>query len=293
MWANFGAVVGLVRACLMSLVFVLRIRPRAVVSVGGFASFPMSLAAVLLRRPLILVELDRHASAAQRLVQSRAAARCTAFSDPSAHVTGAPVSPELESLAGLSKEDARRRLHDPVAAQRRIVTVMTGSLGASRVNRAVRDLAQAWRTRDDLTVVHITGRREYEAYRESSFSGEGLEYRVIPFGDMTQWWPATDLAITRAGAMTVAELSLFAIPAIVVPLPGAPGDHQTANAEALAETGGAVVLRDRDCTADALATHLETLLSEGRLEDMAATLRARRHVGAASAIASVIESVLS
>ena len=90
-----------------------------------------------------------------------------------------------------------------------------------------------------------------------------LCYRVVPFEDhMPEFYAAADVCVTRAGAMTVAELLISGVPAILVPLPGAPRDHQTKNAEALVRTGAAVHVPDSECDGRRLADELEALLCD-------------------------------
>jgi UDP-N-acetylglucosamine--N-acetylmuramyl-(pentapeptide) pyrophosphoryl-undecaprenol N-acetylglucosamine transferase len=103
-------------------------------------------------------------------------------------------------------------------------------------------------------------------------------------------YAAADLVVSRAGAMTVAELSVAGIPAVLVPLPGAPGDHQTANARVLERAGAALVLSDADCTAAGLTAAVEALLADpGRLDAMGRAAAAVGRPGAADAGARVVE----
>lgn len=287
--ANLGAVLGLMGALGRALVACATWRPRAVVSVGGYASFPFSLAAVVLRRPLVLVELDAHASASQRILTRFAAARCVAWPTAGAvHLTGVPVR---EELLALSQNRLRAEMDPPLDPHRLVIVVMTGSLGATSVNDAVVDLAGRWADRADVTLVHITGRRDFEQVVARRPVTTGLDYRVVPFGDMTSWWSVADVAVCRAGATTLAEITLLGIPAVVVPLPGAPGDHQTRNASALASAHAAVIVPDRDCSATALATALTPFFDVATRQRMADASRTLGHPDAAKAIASVVNQV--
>jgi UDP-N-acetylglucosamine--N-acetylmuramyl-(pentapeptide) pyrophosphoryl-undecaprenol N-acetylglucosamine transferase len=165
---------------------------------------------------------------------------------------------------------------------------MTGSLGATRVNRAVVELASLWRDRDDLSLVHITGRRDYAMVRDAAVEAGRLDYRIIEFADMSTWWSVADVAICRAGAMTVAELTILALPAILVPLPGAPGDHQGHNARALSSAGAAVVVPDASCTAAELASRVDAVLRPETWREMSLAASLLAQPDAASAIARII-----
>lgn len=297
LWANLGAVSGLVVAVVRSLGLVIRWRPRVVVSVGGYASFAVSLAAIVTRRPLVLVDLDATPSATNRLLQRFAAIRCVHFgpASDSAVVTGAPVRQALLNLdrTATARMAARAALPIPIERQRNVVVVMTGSLGASSVNRAIVALAQRWRDRSDIALVHITGRRDASwVVAAAPTPPMALDYRVEEFGDMSVWWAVADVAVCRAGATTVAELTALAIPALLVPLPGAPGDHQTANADALVAAGGALMIADAAVSVDTLEGALSALLTPLTAATMMAASQRISHRDAASAIATTVLSVV-
>lgn len=261
---NAGALLALARAMARAIIDVRRWRPRVVISVGGYAAAAVATSAVLWRRPLVLVDLDANPSATHRLLARFATVRCVAMGEEKDRVvvTGAPVRrdvSELDRSLG-SRQRAKAALVPPIESTRRVVVVMTGSLGATRVNRAVIELAQLWSERTDLTLVHITGRRDYDMVEAARPGVAGLDYRVIDFADMTTWWALADLAICRAGATTVAELTTLGLPAILVPLPRAPGDHQTHNALALTSVGAAAMVPDSSCSGEALAHQAEAML---------------------------------
>ncbi len=177
---------------------------------------------------------------------------------------------------------------------------MGGSLGALRINRAVADLAGAWATCADRTVYHVTGRRDYAQFAPNAAKGKeasaaadaGLWYQVVPFEDhMPELYAAADVCVSRAGAMSVAELLITGVPAILVPLPGAPRDHQTRNAEALVAIGAAVHLPDPECDGERLAKELEALLGDPeRLAAMGDAARRHAHPDAAARIAELVDS---
>jgi len=270
-------------------------RPRAVVSVGGYASFPVSLAAVLLRRPLLLVNLAATPPAPHRLLARFATVRCEALGEqgPGIVVTGAPVRDEIVAVdrSVAARQAAKAALLPSIDPSRTVVVVMTGSLGAASVNRAVSALASTWRERNDITLVHITGRRDASWVVAERPETTGLDYRIEPFAHMPSWWQVADAAVCRAGATTVAELTVLGIPSVLVPLPGAPGDHQTANAQSLVAAGAAVMIRDSDVSATTLAAALTTLLDAPTSEQMGRNALALGRPHAADAIAAAIREV--
>lgn len=291
-WANARAVGGLLGATALSMYLVRRWRASVVVSVGGYASVAMTLAAVCWRVPIVLVESDATAGAAQRLVARVAAARCCAFDEEGKNVvvTGAPIRKAIAAVdrSVSARSLAKRRIEPPIDQERAVVVVMTGSLGSSRVNDAVSELATLWSTRRDRTILHVTGRRDYDDVLSRRPRVDGLDYRIIAFADMVELWGLCDVAVCRAGAITVAELTALSIPSVLVPLPGAPDDHQTKNAEAVARAGGAVVVRDAVCTGAELAARLDDALDPTKNLEMARRAGARGRRDAAAAIAAVV-----
>ena len=292
--ANVGAALGLVAAFGQALWLVARRRPNVVVSVGGYASVPCALAAVLLRVPLVLVGLDAVPGAALRLVARFAAASAVAFDGtplPRAVTTGNPVRPEIASAdrspAGRSAARAELGLPDG----RSVVGVFGGSLGARRINQAAIGLAELWSDRDDIAVHHAIGRRDWPELSARLPDTKGLAYHPVEYEDrMPLLMAAADVMVSRSGATTVAELAAVGVAAILVPLPGAPGDHQTANAAALDRAGAATLVPDGELSAQRLATELEKILgTPGRADAMAAAAKSLGRPNAAEAVAELVE----
>jgi UDP-N-acetylglucosamine--N-acetylmuramyl-(pentapeptide) pyrophosphoryl-undecaprenol N-acetylglucosamine transferase len=291
---NVGAVAGLVVAAVRAFLLVARARPRVVVSVGGYASAPCSLAAVVLRVPLVLAEQNAVPGAAHRLVARWAAATAVTFEGtplPRAEVTGNPVRPELLAVdrSDAGRAAARRALGLPL--DRSVVAAMGGSLGARRINQAVLGAVSGrWAGRADLAVRHIVGRRDWPLV-EGHAAPPGLLWQPVEFEDRIDLvLAAADLVVCRAGASTVAELTVAGVPAVYVPFPGAAEDHQTANARAVAAAGGGVLLPDDQCTADRLADEVEALLADPhRLAVMGKAARELGRPDAAARVADLVE----
>ncbi len=172
-----------------------------------------------------------------------------------------------------------------------------GSLGSRRLNEAVLGLAELWASRTDVAIYHVVGRRDASwaaqaATRLAQRCPEGVWYVQVPFEvHMSRFYQAADVVVARAGANTVAELAVVGVPAILVPLPGAPDDHQRANAAVLERVGAAVVLSDAECTGPRLATEIDALASSaGRLESMAAAAAGVGRPDAVSAVAALARS---
>jgi len=292
---NLGAALALCAAVVIAIAHVRRWRPSVVVSLGGYASFATTLAAVVWRRPLVLVELDAEPGAAQRLFTRYASARCCAFptTEANAVVTGTPLRASVVAVdrSTGARTAARRSCEPPIDDARVVVVVMTGSLGSTRVNQAVSELARRWSTRHDRTIIHVAGRRDVAWVRTHAPDTDGLDYRILEFGDMAQLWALCDVALCRAGASTVAELTTLHIPSVLVPLPHAPGDHQMKNALVVVEAGGARLVLDAECTGEKLDDALAAITTPETLASMGEAAGSLGRHDAASSIARVVQDV--
>lgn len=284
--SNIGAVAGLLAAIVRAVLLVRRLRPRVVLATGGFASVPCVLAATVWRVPIVVAEQNAVPGAANRLASRWARACAVSFPGtdlPNAVVTGNPVRSEI--LAAAALEDTTT----PVAGRHRIL-VFGGSLGALHINRAVLDLMAA--TPPPAHVRHLIGRRDWPELADTAEALSGVaDYEPVEYEhDMASTLVATDLAVCRAGASTVAELAVTGTPSILVPLPGAPGDHQTANARGLERVGAAIVLPDDELDPSTLGEAITAILSDDdRLARMATAARGFARPDAAARVADLVE----
>ncbi len=271
-----------------------RERPRVVLSLGGYAALPCAVGAGLHRIPVVVHEQNAAPGAANRVTGRWARACAVSFAGtplPNPVLTGNPVRPEmLEVSRDRDRASARTRLG--IGADRTLVVVTGGSLGALRLNEAALEAARAWQDRDDLAVRHIVGARDWEllASRRAAISGR-LAYEAVRYeDDMPTVFAAADVVVSRAGASTIAELAAVGVPSVLVPLPGAPGDHQTANARALVDVGGARLVPDESLDGDTLRRAVEELVATpGALEAMAAAAASIGRPDAADRVAQLVE----
>ena len=293
--ANVAAVLDLLKAVVRGVRIVRRRRPAVVVVLGGYASFACGLGAVLTRHPLVLLEQNKKAGAVNRLLRRAAAASAVSFEGtdlPRPTVTGNPLRPEIRRMAE-HPDPARARRALGLPADRTVIGVFAGSLGSRRINEAVRGVVERWGDRRDLAVRHVVGRRDHEAFLAEApeLPVDGITYQIVEYEDrMDLLLDASDLAVTRAGG-SVFELMAAGLPSVLVPLPIATRDHQRANAEAVAATGGSVVVLDADLDVDRLEAELARLLDDPeRLATMARAMREAATVDAAERAAAVVEA---
>ena len=293
---NVAAVWGLLEAVVKGVALVRRHRPAVVLVLGGYASVGCTLGAVLWRVPIVVAEQNARAGAANRLTGAFARAAAVPFPEtdlPRKVVTGNPVRPEVLAVDRVRGRDAARRALG-LPLDRTVVAVVTGSLGARRVNEAVLDALPAWADRSDLAVRHVIGSRDWDRLveRVPKLPSDGLVYEAVRYEErMDLLLTAADLLVGRAGGTTVAELAEVGLPSLLVPLPIAPRDHQTANAAALVRSGAALLVPDGELDGERLVRELAPLLDEpDRLAAMGEAARSLARPDAAERVADLVET---
>lgn len=273
-------------ALLQSLHAMRRHRPAAVLGMGGFVSGPGGVAAWLSRRPLIIHEQNAVAGLTNRLLARLARVVLQAFPGSFSpqrrpRTVGNPVR---EDIGGI--EDPATRFASRSGPMR--LLVLGGSQGSLMLNRVVpAALARLPEARRPV-VRHQTGSRTAAAAREA-YAEHGVAVHLRDFiEDMAEAYAWADLAICRAGALTVAELSAAGLPSILVPFAAAVDDHQTANARPLLAAGAAAIVQERDLNEEALEALLESwLASRDELRSRAMAARRLAKPGAVREIADV------
>lgn len=275
------APIRLLRAGLAALRVFNRVRPVVVIGMGGFASGPGGVIAWLKRTPLIIHEQNAIAGFTNRVLARLARRVLVAFPgtlSPKEEVVGNPVREDVVALA-----DPAQRFAERDGALR--VLVLGGSLGARALNEVVP--AALRESGLDFEVRHQCGRGDPDAISDA-YSGRSLNARVQPFfDDMAEVYGWADIAICRAGAMTVYELAAAGLGAVLVPFPYAVDDHQTANAHYLADAQAAVILQEKEMTTTKLAGVLREIGNRAQLQRMAMNARKQSRPQATQRVADV------
>lgn len=270
-----------VRSIGQSMKILNRFRPDVVVGVGGYASGPLLLAARLKGYPTLIHEQNAWPGLTNRILGALVERICLSFadSDRAFHrgrtvLTGNPLRRGMDHCP-------------PVPEGPPSLLVFGGSRGARAINDAMLEaLPMLEPLRGELQIVHQTGEEDFsrtrEGYARAGWDCEG----VVPFiDDMAEAYARSHLVICRAGATTIAELTACGRPAIMIPYPFAAGDHQTANAQALASRGAALSLPQSELSAGRLARLVTDLLHDReRLLTMGSAAQMLAKKGAASAI---------
>ena len=284
--AGLAALPGALRQAVQMLK---RRKTSLVIGIGGYTSPPVILAAWYLRIPRAIMEPNAFPGVANRVVGPLANRIFLAFESAGRHfaqarirVTGTPIRRAFFQASGGARE-----VRDAGSEQRgKTLLIFGGSQGARAINRAMVEALPYLRTmKPPLALIHQTGESDHaeiqQAYREA-----GIQAEVVPFlFDMPAVLRSADLVVSRAGAVTVAELTACGKPAILIPLPHAIHAHQLRNAEMLQAAGAAVLLKQNNLTGAALAETVgRALQDESRLRDMGERSRALGRVDAAERI---------
>lgn len=296
---NIRSLWDLVKGIGIAVALLRRTRPSVVLVLGGYASLGCAIAAIVWRVPMVVADQNARAGAVNRLAAPFARACAAPFGStdlPRKIVSGNPVRPEIRCRAE-ERDPAAARDALGLPQQGMLVAVFAGSLGARRINVAVWEaLRDEWSTRSDLVVHHVIGSRDWDDRptvdpRGGSAQPVGPHYNPVRYEDrMALLLDAADVVVCRAGGTTVAELTVMGTPSILVPLPIATRDHQSANAAELTAAGAAVAVPDEQFDARRLALEVGRLLEDrSKLDSMAVAGRALGRPDAAGDIADLLE----
>lgn len=276
----------IVSAVRQAMAVLRRVRPRAVLGAGGYVSGPGGIAAWLLRIPLLIHEQNAIPGLTNRWLARFAGQVLQAFPDSfaagvHARTVGNPVRADIAQLPEPSVRFEGR-------SGRARLLVFGGSLGAQRLNAMVPKALSRLDPDRRPQVRHQAGERGIDAAR-AAYQDSQIDADVTPFiDDMAAAYAWADVALCRAGAMTVAELQAVGLGALLVPLPIATDDHQTRNAETLVRIGAGRVLQERDLTAESLSACIADLTADRELMlKMAVAARSVRVVDAAVQVADL------
>ncbi len=259
--------------------------PDVVIGVGGYASGPAMLAAVVKHIPTLAFEPNVVPGFANRVVAKFVSGAAVHFEETAkyfrrAEVTGVPVRQAFFEIPVLSNQ---KRGGTPT------LLVFGGSQGAHAINEAmIRCLPELRRQAPGIRILHQTGERDYNDAL-SAYAGFGESAEIFKFiEDMPAAFARADLVVCRSGASTVAEITAAGKPAIFVPFPRAADDHQRVNAEVLAREGAAVVVEESKLEGVWLAETIAALLGDSsRLARMSEAARGLAHPNAARDIAAM------
>ncbi|MDH5637125.1 MAG: undecaprenyldiphospho-muramoylpentapeptide beta-N-acetylglucosaminyltransferase [Nitrospinota bacterium] len=284
---RIGSLVNLAKAVAHSVGIISREKPDAVLGVGGYASGPMGLAAIFMRRPLALAEQNASPGFTNRWLAKGASTVFTSwpgsetyFPEGKTVMAGNPVRSEFTDVAH-EKTDSRF-----------VALVIGGSQGAAPVNKAMMDAVEKLAPlAERIRIIHQTGEGDLEMVKEAA-AKSGLDWETAAyFGDMAQKIAGADLVISRAGAGAVSEICLVGKAAVYIPFPQAADDHQTKNAMPAVHEQAAIMIKQSELTGEKLAEIIIELESD---REKAETMGDRaRALGRPRAAEMIVDKLLA
>jgi len=296
-WVNFSGLRGkglvrmlllplmLLRAFAQSIAVLLRHRPDVVLGMGGYITFPGGMMAVLLNRPLVVHEQNSIAGLSNKVLAKVADRVLSGFPDvlKGAQWCGNPVRADIAALPSPQERFAGR-------SGKLNVLVVGGSLGAQALNEAVPKALAMLSEQERPHVLHQTGKKHFDAVQKL-YAQAGVSADIRAFlDDMANQYTKADVVICRAGALTIAELAAAGVASVLVPFPFAVDDHQTHNANGNSEHGAALLLPQKELSAEKLAQLLRELNRE-KLLAMAQAARSLAKPDATQQVAQVCVSL--
>ena len=234
-----------------------RFKPQAVFTKGGFVCLPVGIAAHLARLPLIIHESDTHAGLTNRILGKWATVIATGaplenyqYDRSRAHYVGIPVSAGFTPVTPREQMSIKQQLTSD--AQRSLVVVVGGGLGATRINQAMVRLSKQL-IKEDIEIIHVAGAANGDAVQAEIAAqlseDERSYYHVRPFVDATEMallLQAADVVVSRAGATAVAELAALHKASILIPSAVLTGGHQVKNAKLYESARAALLVNEAD-----------------------------------------------
>lgn len=256
-------------ATVKSIGYIFKYRPSLIFGTGGYVSAPMLFAGILTRTPIVIHECDAVAGKVTKLIAPFAQSVSAAFEtskegikSDKIYVNGNPIREEFLST------DRYRARQAWNLKDRLTIMVMGGSQGAKKINSVLVQSLKKLFKKYDIQIIHQTGLKNYdETVRELKKVypqyTENSQYIVRPyFKKMYLPMLASDIAVSRAGSLSISEICVSGLASILIPYPYAAADHQRKNAKEMEEMGAALYLEDSQCTPEAFMEKLESLIND-------------------------------
>ena len=271
--------------------------PDVVVGVGGYASGPLLKAATKQGIPALIQEQNSYPGITNKLLAKKVQKICVSYDNMARFfpkekimITGNPVRQDIKNLEA---KRARGMEHFGLDSSKKTVLVVGGSLGAKTINQAI-DVGIEEIANNEIQLVWQTGKLYVDeaAKRVAKYEGKGI--KTMPFiSKMDYAYAVADVVISRAGAMSVSELSIAAKPVIFVPLPSAAEDHQTKNAMALVNQNAGLLVKDMDAKDTLISTLIDLVRNERAQQRMEANVAKLAFSDSAGIIANEVIKLIN
>jgi len=279
---------------MQSLKVMMTFKPHLVVGTGGYVSGPVAIAAYFAGVPVIIFEQNIIPGKTTRFISRLAQKVCVSFNETERFlprgkvvVTGNPVR---EVILTRSRDEGRAVLS--IAPERLCILITGASQGARSINEGIINALPSWKDKK-WTIIHLTGEKNFEQVKsrtDAIIQGEVVDYRCLGFlRNMEDAYAACDLAVCRAGATTLAEITARGIPSVLIPYPYSAEAHQEKNAAWLQQNGASVMIPDAE-VGERLSAVITTLADdEAALGAMAEKCRA---LGRPDALKDIVKVIL-
>lgn len=285
---SFGAIKKIIR----------EFKPDAVIGTGGYVCGPVVLSAALKKIPTLIHEQNAFPGVTNKILSRYVDAVAISFEEARQRfkgkarviMTGNPVRAELFMQ---DRDEARKKLNIP--HDRPLVVIFGGSLGAEHLNQCVRDMVNAHADEIGFHLIVATGMKHYDHVMSEIKVPLPSHIVIEPYlYNMGEVLAAADLAVCRGGAITVSELSALGVPSILVPSPYVAENHQEYNARALENKGAAVVILQKQLTAEILYGQIQKLISNKDLRNkMSVAAKKMSKKDSSAALYSLLKDVMS
>lgn len=266
---NFGAIKDTLKGRRQAKKILKELMPQAVIGTGGYVTVPVITAAKSLGIPCFIHEQNAVPGLSNMFLERYCKRVFLGFQEASAFfkdlekciVTGNPIR---KNICALSKKEAREKLN--IGTKDKVLLVFGGSQGAGMLNKLVIDILPLLLSKKGVKVIVITGSYYYKAV-ESDLKEKGIlgnkDLSLIAYTeDIGHYLSACDVALSRAGALTVSEEAACSVPSILIPSPNVTGNHQFFNGKSFSDKGGAILLNEDGLTEDYLLKEIEELLQD-------------------------------
>ena len=257
----------LVRAILYSIKYIKKYKPKAVFATGGYVSAPIIFACIITKTPYMMHDCDAMPGLVSRRLSKRAKCVSLAFENAKRHIpnrntiiTGNPIR---EAFSTMTKDEARRNLG---LQNKTTICIMGGSQGAKSINYSAIDLIKEFSQNYDLQIIFQTGAKNFDEISEKlnliypNWKNDKNLLIKPYFDDMISVLKSSDIAVSRAGSLSISEICASNCVPILIPYPYAASNHQRINAKSLLNSGACVYIEDSDLDANRLKEELFSLL---------------------------------
>ena len=267
----------LLRSLISAMIIIKRFKPDVVIGVGGYASAPTLKMASFLGIPTLIQEQNSFPGVTNRMLAKKTNKICVAYEETNKYfpqnkmvITGNPIRKDILDIKHKEEQAYKYFKLDPT---KKTIAVIGGSLGSKTMNISIETCLGKIRE-NDIQLIWQTGEKYYYQFFESDTKVTNGGIKIMPFVDrMDYLYSIADLVVSRAGALSISELSCLGKATILVPSPNVSGDHQTKNAKVLADAYAAILIKDRHAIDELGNTLLQLINDEKKCEELSNNIK--------------------